>query len=300
MPELRVGRRTIKTSNEDKVLWPEQGITKGDLIHYYRAIAPTMLPEVKERLLTMERFPDGIDKERFFQKSISKYFPDWIDRMTVPKKGGTVTHVVVREQATLVYLANQATITPHMSLSKVDRIDNPDQMIFDLDPSIDDFAPVRKTALDFRDLLLDLGLFPVVKTTGSRGLHVTVPLKRTDPYETVRAFAHDVAGFMAREYPDVLTIEVSKADRGDRIFLDWMRNNKAATAVAPFGVRAGPGAPVAMPIAWDEVADDSLMPQSYTIANAVEASAQRDPWAGWRKNARSLTQPRRRLEAHTR
>ncbi len=296
MPKLRVGRRTIETSNLDKPLFPEDGITKGELIDYYRAIARRMLTEMRDRLLTMERFPDGIHKERFFQKGISKYFPDWIDRMTVPKKGGTVTHVVVREQATLVYLANQAMITPHMSLSRSDRIDHPDQMIFDLDPSVDDFALVRQTALEFKDLLDDLGLSSVVKTTGSRGLHVTVPLNRKDPYEDVRAFARDVAVLMATTRPDVLTVEHAKVERGRRIFLDWMRNNKAQTAVAPFGVRARPSAPVAMPISWEEVSDASLTPARYTIRNAVEVAEAGDPWAGWRRKARSLEQPRRRLD----
>ncbi len=295
---VRVGRRDVKVTNPDKLIFPESGITKGDLIDYYIAIGDAMFPEVADRLITMERYPDGIDGKVFWQKDISKYFPDWIERKTVPKKGGTVTHVVVNEKAVLAYLGNQASITIHMSLAKQDQVDHPDQLIIDLDPSVDDFAQVRRAALDLRSLLDDLKLHSVVKSTGSRGLHVTVPLDRTASFDEVRVFARDLAEYMVSQDPDGLTIEARKENRGDRIYVDWIRNSLSATAVAPFSVRARPGAPVAMPLDWSEVEDRTLRPDRYSMKNAVKEVANgHAPWKGWRRRARSLKDPIRRLAA---
>jgi bifunctional non-homologous end joining protein LigD len=294
--QIKIGRRTVKISNPDKRMFPGGGITKKLLIDYYSAVADVMLPEIKGHLLTMERFPNGIDGKRFYQKDISDYFPDWMDRMTVPKQGGTVTHVVASEPAALVYLANQACITLHMSLSRKDAVNYPNQMIFDLDPSTDDFGAIRRTALDLKDMLEDLGLYSVVKTTGSRGLHVTIPLSRKDDFETVRAFARDLATHFAEQSPDRLTVEGRKEKRHGRIFVDWLRNSFGATAVAPFSVRARPGAPVAMPISWDEVRSARLTPGRYKMSNVVKViSTREDPWKGWRRKARSLKEPARRL-----
>jgi bifunctional non-homologous end joining protein LigD len=299
MPErIKVGRRAIEISNPDKAMFPDDGITKRDLIDYYLSVADVMLPEIKGRLLTMERFPNGIDGKRFYQKDISDYFPDWIDRKTVPKQGGgRVTHVVANDKATLVYLANQACITLHMSLSRKDSIDNPDQMIFDLDPSADDFGEIRHAALDLKDVLDDLGLHSVVKTTGSRGLHVTIPLDRKEDFKSVRKFARTLAGHFAEQSPDRLTIEARKEKRRGRIFVDWLRNSNGATAVAPFAVRARPGGPVAMPVAWDEVRSSRLSPRRYVMKDVLKGLATtEDPWKGWRRKARSLKEPGRRLE----
>jgi bifunctional non-homologous end joining protein LigD len=299
MPErVKSGRRTVEISNPDKLMFPDDGITKRQLIDYYRTVAGVMLPQIKGHLLTMERFPNGIDGKRFYQKDMSDYFPDWLDRMTVPKQGGgEVTHVVASEPATLVYLANQACLTLHMSLSRKDRIDYPDQMIFDLDPSTDDFDGIRRTALDLKEVLDDLGLYSVVKTTGSRGLHVTIPLSRKDAFKDVRSFARALAAHFAEHFPDRLTIEARKEKRRDRIFVDWMRNSNGATAVAPYSVRARPGAPVAMPISWDEVRSRRLRPGGYTMLDVPRVIATReDPWTGWRRKARSLKEATRRLE----
>jgi bifunctional non-homologous end joining protein LigD len=257
-----------------------------------------MLPEIKGRLLTLERFPNGIDGKRFYQKDMSDYFPDWMDRKTAPKQGGgRVTHVVAGDKATLVYLANQACITLHMSLSRKDSIDHPDQMIFDLDPSADDFAEIRHAALDLKDLLDDLGLHSVVKTSGSRGLHVTIPLDRKEEFKSVRKFARTLAGSFAEQYPDRLTIEARKEKRRGRIFVDWLRNSNGATVVAPFAVRARPGGPVAMPVSWDEVKSSRLSPRRYNMKDVLKGLATKEhPWEGWRRKARSLKEPTRRLE----
>ena len=175
---LRVGRHEIEIARPEKVLFPEDGITKGDLIEYYARIAPRILPHLRDRPLTLERYPDGIHKQRIFQKEVSSYFPKWIRRVTVKKVGGTVTHLVCNDTATLVYIANQACVTPHIFLSRIDKLDIPDQMVFDLDPQQEDFEPVRSTARAFKKLLDDLELPAYLKTTGSRGLHVVVPLQR--------------------------------------------------------------------------------------------------------------------------
>jgi bifunctional non-homologous end joining protein LigD len=293
----RVGRRTISLSNPDKVLWPEDGVTKSDLVDYYEGIADVMLPFTRDRLMTLERFPDGISAGRFYSKDAPRYFPNWIDRETVPKKGGSVSHVVCNDRATLVYLANQACITLHVGLSRIDRINNPDQMIFDLDPSTEDFSVVRRTAVSVRDLLDDLGLTSFVRVSGSRGLHVVTPLDRSAPFEVVREFARDFATLIAQLDPDQLTIEHRKTKRGDRLFVDWMRNAYGQTAVASYSVRARPGAPVAVPLAWEEVEDARLRPDGFTLADArARLEGGVEPWRGWRRRARSVERPRARLE----
>ena len=292
-----MGRRTIRISNPGKVLYPDSGITKSDVIDYYAEIARVMIPEIRDRLVTMERFPDGIEGHRIMHKDAPDYFPSWIERKTVPKKGGQVSHVVCNDAATLVYLANQACITPHVSPSKKDRLDHPDQIILDLDPSTEDFASVRSAALDLRDFLKDLDLVPFVKTSGSRGLHVVVPLRRGDDFDQVGLVAERIAIRFAEQSPRTLTVEFRKVNRNGRIFVDWMRNNWAQTAVAPYALRPLPGAPVAMPLYWEEVEDPKLVPGRYRITDALQAvDGGHDPWRGWRRRARSLTKARSKLE----
>ena len=298
--EVRIGRRTVSLSNPDKVFWPEEEITKGELVAYYRAIADVMVPHVKDRLLTLERFPNGVEGQRFYQKDASDYFPDWIPRKTAPKEGGkgTVNYVVCNEPAALVYLANQGCITFHTGLHRVDRLERPDLFVMDLDPSTDDFSVVQRAALATRELLLSIGLTPFVKTSGSRGLHVVVPLRRTSTFGDVRAFAVDVASELERRFPEELTTEWKKANRGDRLLLDVARNGYGAHAVAPYSVRARPGAPVAMPIEWSEVEDDSLRASRYTIRDAPDLVAKRgDLWADMRAEAGSIAQARKRLDS---
>jgi len=295
--KVKAGRRTIEITNPDKVLFPDDGFTKSDLVAYYEAVARSMLPHTRDRLATLERYPDGITAHRFFNKDAPKHFPDWIDRATVPKKGGTVDHVVIGDAATLVYLAQQACVTPHVTLHRTDDLEHPDQFMLDLDPSTDDFSVVRTTALVLRDVLDDLGLFSVVKTSGSRGLHIVVPLDRSTDFPTVRAFAFDVAELLANRDPARVTVETSKAERGDRLFVDWLRNSFGQHAVAPYGVRARRGAPVAMPLDWSEVEDPKLDPRAWSIKTAIRrVEGSPDPWKGWRRRARGLDQARRRLD----
>jgi bifunctional non-homologous end joining protein LigD len=283
--EIRAGRRTVSVSNWDKVLFPEDGITKGDLVEYAVAIASKMLPYLRDRPLTLERYPDGLGGDPFFQKNVSKYFPEWIPRATMPKKDGTVTYVLANDPPTLAYVANQAAITHHVWLSTARRPFEPDQLIFDLDPSQDNFDDVRATALRLREVLTERGLAPFVKATGSRGLHVVVPLRPAVDFGEVYAFATAICEELVRERPDVLTLEFRKADRKGRIYLDINRNAYAQTAVAPYSVRPRRRVPVAVPLDWSEVEDASLRPDGFTMRDALERP---DPWQGFRAAARRL------------
>ena len=262
-----------------------------------RDIAETMLANVRERAISMERFPDGIEGKRFFQKETPDYFPDWIDTVTLEKEGGKVTHVVANNSATLVYLANQACITPHTWLSRTDKPEHPDMVVFDLDPPKDDFRVLSDAARAVRDLLEELGLAAFVKTTGSRGLHVVSPLDRCADFDTVRQFAQDMARILATRNPESLTIEPRKDKRRGRLFLDTARNAYAQNAAPPYTVRPREGAPVATPIEWEEVGGPGNISQRYTVKNIFKRLGQKsDPWHGIGRFARSLKEPRRRLE----
>jgi len=298
MSKLKFGRYTVETSNEEKLFFPDEKITKGDLINYYQEIADKMVPYLKERPLVMKRYPDGIKGESFFQKEIGDYFPDWIERVKVKKKGGTVTHVQCDNAATLVYLANQACIELHPWLSRSDKLHYPDQLIIDLDPSGDDFSQAVFGARVLKELFDELDLKAFLKTTGSRGLHVLVPLNRRANFDKVREFAQDAAKLLAQRHSDKLTIEARKAKRRGRLLIDTARNAYAQTAVAPYAVRAKPGAPVATPLDWDELANGKLNSQSYNVRNIFRRLGRKtDPWKDLPRLGRSLKEARRRLDA---
>jgi bifunctional non-homologous end joining protein LigD len=285
---VRAGRRTVDVSKPDKALFP-CGVTKADLARHYADVAPVMLPHVKDRLVSMQRFPDGITGEGWYEKNLPRHFPDWIGRVTVPKRGGTVTHVTVSEPAVLVYLAGQGCITPHVWLSRADRPERPDRLVIDLDPSDEDFAAVRTAARDvIGPLLREEGLEPYAMTTGSRGIHVVAPLRRTVEFDALREWSRRFAEAAAAR-DDRLTTAFHKADRGGRILVDVMRNRWAQTAVPPYGVRPRPGAPVAVPIAWEELDDDALRPDGWTVRTiAGRLAGAGDPWASMRGAARAV------------
>nr|WP_202545005.1 non-homologous end-joining DNA ligase [Streptomyces sp. SID5606] len=283
-----------------KVLFPATDgtpeYTKGDLVDYHRAVAPFMLPHLRGRPLMLERHPDGVGGPRFMQKNTPEHYPEWIRRVEVGKEGGTVRHTVCDDSATLVYLADQAALTLHRWLSRAGAVDLPDRMVFDLDPSGDDFEAVREAARLVGELLDELRLPSALMTTGSRGLHVVVPLTARQDFDEVREFARDAADVLATAHPDRLTTAARKKDRGDRLYLDIQRNAYAQTAVAPFTVRALPGAPVATPVSWDALDDPALHARRWTIATAVEQARTR-PWADVMSRARALGPARRRLNA---
>lgn len=288
----------MKVSKPEKVLFPDAGLTKADLAAYYERVARPMLRHVKGRPISMQRFPDGIDKHGFFHKEVPDYFPDWVKRVKVRKEGGTVTHVLVCDADTLVFLADQACITPHAWLSRADQLERPDRMVFDLDPSNGSFAEVRQTARSLGELLDEIGLAPFAMTTGSRGLHVWVPLRRQAGFDEVRQFARDLARVMVKRAPDRLTLEARKQKRAGRILIDIMRNGYAQTAVPPYAVRPKPGAPVATPLRWRELSDASLRPDKFTLRN-IDRRLSRvgDPWEEIASHGRGLGPPRRRLDA---
>jgi bifunctional non-homologous end joining protein LigD len=276
---MRAGRRDVPLTHEGKVLFPDDGITKAELAAYYRDAAPRMVPLVRDRPVSLQRFNDGIAKPGFFQKNVAKGVPDWVKRAQVDKKGGLLWHVLANDAATLVWLANQNCITPHVWLSRADRLERPDRMVFDLDPhSPDDFALVRRTARDLGDVLREAGVEPFAMTTGSKGIHVVVALQRRYRFEQVRDAAVAVAAELVARRPKDLTMEFYKRKREDRLFVDVNRNGYAATAVPPYGVRPLPGAPVATPLHWDELSDRRLAAQRWTLRTVLD----RDPdvWAG--------------------
>ncbi|MGY0490806.1 non-homologous end-joining DNA ligase [Streptomyces sp. WG-D5] len=265
----------VEIQRPDKPLFP--GITKRDLAAYYRSVAPHMLPHLRNRPLMLERHPDGLEGPRFMQKNTPDHYPEWIHRVEVPKEGGTVTHTVCDDTDTLLFLVDQAAITLHRWLSRADDIDHPDRLVFDLDPTVDDFETVREAARLLHALLDELGLRSAPMTTGSRGVHVVVPLDRSQDFDETRDFARQVADTLAEEHPDRLTTAPRKKDRGDRLFLDVLRNGYAQTAVVPYTVRARPDAPVATPLTWRQLGSPQVDARHWTVANAVE-QARTDPW----------------------
>jgi bifunctional non-homologous end joining protein LigD len=284
-----VDGHSITITHPDKVLFPEDGITKADLAEYYERIADRMVPLVRNRPLHMNRYPDGIGGILIQQKRIPDSFPKWIERVTVEKKGGTVTHAMINDAATLVYLANYNMITAHIWLSRAPAIDEPDQIIFDLDPGDTNFTLVRQTALKLRTALEKLGLNAFVKTTGSRGLHVVVPITVGPKFEEAHLFADYLAQQLAANDPDHLTTEFLKEKRQGRLFLDVNRNAYAQTVVAPYAVRARNGAPVAVPLSWASVEREDLRPDSVTIRNAFDwLGRHEDPWAEMERVRRPL------------
>lgn len=279
----------IEVSHPERVVFPDIGLTKGELVEYYVRIADHLLPHVQGRPLTMQIAPKGVGAEGVtYVKERRKHFPDWVGSAEVPRKGKETFRMPVVDTAdALAYLANQGMVTPHVWLSRIDDPDHPDRLVFDLDPSTDDIEVIKDTALLLRDVLSSLDLVPFVKSSGGRGLHVTVPLDRSSTIEEVRAFAEAVAAHLAAEHSDRLTTEFSKAARGDRLFLDVMRNGRAQTEVAAYGVRARTGAPVAAPLEWDEVR--SFTPGRWTVRNVFRRLAQRaDPWADLNGSVRPL------------
>jgi bifunctional non-homologous end joining protein LigD len=289
---------SVEITHPEKVLFPGDGITKADLASYYERVAPWMLPHVRGRPVSMQRFPDGIESKGFFHKDVPGYFPGWVRRVEVQKADGTVTHAIASDARTLVYLAGQNCITPHVWLSRADRLWQPDRLVFDLDPPGADFAAVRRAARWTGELLRELDLAPFAQVTGSKGIHVWAPLRRRASTDDVRAFARDAARLLAERHPEELTVEFRKAKRAGRILVDVARNSYAQTAVPPYAVRPRPGAPVATPLDWDELSDSRLRPDRWTLRTVLRRlQAKGDPWADIQTFARGISRGRRRLDA---
>jgi len=288
-------------THPEKVLFPDDGITKGDLAAYYEMVAPVMVPHIRGRPITMERYPAGIGRKGFFHKDVSKGFPAWLERIEVPKKDGTVHHPLVSDTRSLLWIANQNCITPHVWTSRAPDLYQPDVCVFDLDPSRDDQLDVlRASALALRELLDELGLPSWVKTSGSKGFHIVVPLDRKTHMGEVATFAHHVGTELVKRDPAHLTQEFSKADRGGRILVDTGRNGYSATFAAPYAVRAKSGAPVSAPCTWEELQRGDVEPRTFALRTmAARIQAGSDVWSDLRKRGRSLRRAIERLQRLT-
>jgi bifunctional non-homologous end joining protein LigD len=280
----------VKLSHPDKVLFPADGLTKADLAGHYARVAEAMLPHVRDRPMNLWRWNNGIEGERVVQQSLPKGAPDWVARVEVPRrKGGNIFHGLLNDAPTLRWLAQQNCITPHVWNSRADKLDRPDRVVFDLDPTVEDFTVVREAALTVAEVLRELGLTPFAMVSGSRGIHVYAPLKRTRTADEIRAAAQTIAERVVERRPDTLTTAWRKEKRDDKILVDVARNTYGQTVVAPYAVRALPGAPVATPVSWDEVADASLHPQGFKLPHMGERlRGAGDPWAEMEAAAATL------------
>jgi bifunctional non-homologous end joining protein LigD len=290
-PIVKRTLRQVSLTHADKVLFPDDGITKADLADHYARVADAMLPHVRRRPLNMWRFNDGIDGQRVVQQELPRGAPSWLPTVRTPRRrGGSVRHAMANDASALRWLANQNCVTPHVWLARADRLERPDRLVFDLDPPEGvDFAAIRRAALALGELLRDRGLAPFAMTAGSRGVHVLVPLRRTRESDDVRDAARALAEELADAHADELTTEWRKAQRAGRILVDTARNTYAQTVVAPYATRPLPGAPVATPLAWDELEDDGLHAQRWTLRTIGERlDAVGDPWDGIARHARSL------------
>lgn len=256
---------TAAITHPEKVMFPDDGITKGELAAYYEHVAPAMLPHLIGRPVTMERFHRGIGAAGFFQKNVARGAPEWLERVAVPKKDGVVNYPVVTDTRGLLWLANQNCITPHVWTSRVPRLFYPDICVFDLDPLQDDPVVLRAATLLLRDLLAELGCSSWVKTSGSKGFHVVVPLNGNADSGEVARFAHTVGRALVERDPAHLTQEFHKVDRGGRILIDTGRNEFGATFAAAYAVRPKTGAPVSAPCTWEEVESGHATPQGFTL-----------------------------------
>jgi bifunctional non-homologous end joining protein LigD len=267
----------VKVSNADRVVFPADGITKGEVVAYYALVGPRLFSFVEGRALTVQRFPKGIGGEGFMQKNAPDHYPEELfDRHETPKQeGGTTVYPVVRDVDALPYLANQGVITFHIPPVRVDDLAHPDWVIWDLDPPEDRFELAREAATELRVVLEDFGIPTAVMTSGSKGYHLRARLRPTVDPDTAADVARGASALAAEANPDLMTLAFMKRDRGDRVFVDWLRNNPYATAVAPWSLRARAGAPVAAPISWEEI--DEIAPDDIGLVDAA-ARLESDPW----------------------
>jgi bifunctional non-homologous end joining protein LigD len=274
--EIRRGKRVVRLSNLDKPYWPEQGITKGDLLRYYREVAPTLLPHIRDRPFTMKRYPDGWKGRPFFRKDVTHYAPAWVKRVAVRvtsrgprQQSRTIEAPVVNDELALLWMVNTGCIECHTWYSRIDKLEQPDWVVFDLDPSDDvGFAETVDVALLVKQALDALGLASFPKTSGAFGLHVLVPIERRHTYDDTRWFATEVARAIAGTHADVATTEWSKAKRRG-VLIDASQNAKGKTIASVYSVRPMPGAPVSTPLHWDEV-NEKLDPSIYTMEAVLD------------------------------
>jgi bifunctional non-homologous end joining protein LigD len=282
-------------THPDKILFPDAGITKGDLAAYYEMVAPVMLPHLRGRPVTLERYPSGIGEKGFWQKNVTRA-PEWLERVEVPKKNGVVHHAVITDTRSLLWTTKQNTITHHVWGSRVPDLEHPDVCVFDLDPSTDDYDAVRRASIGLRELLEALGLQSWIKTSGSKGFHIVVPLDRNTETHDVERFAHRVGRALVARHPGDLTQEFAKTDRKGRIYVDTGRNGYSATFAAAYTARAKPGAPVSAPCSWEEVERGEVAPDSFRLPDMEDRISKVDDlWNDMLRFRQSLHRPVARL-----
>ncbi|MCC6316161.1 MAG: non-homologous end-joining DNA ligase [Gemmatimonadaceae bacterium] len=284
-------------THPEKLLFPADGITKGDVAAYYERVSPFLVPFARSRPVTMERFPRGIGEEGFMQKNVEKGFPAWLERVTVPKQGGVVNYPLITDHRSLMWVVNQNTITPHVWVSRAPALDLTDLLVFDLDPSVDDARMLRTATLGLRALLEELGVPTGIKTSGSKGYHIVVPIEPTPAGEAGR-FADAVGALATARDPERFTLAFAKKDRGHRIFMDTGRNHPGATFACVYALRPRPGAPVSAPCTWEEFERGDAPPQRFTLRDMnARLDAVGDLWSTLWDGASSLAEPAKRLRA---
>lgn len=268
----------MKVSNADRVVFPDDGVTKGDVVDYYGAVAEHALAYLRGRALTVERFPKGIGEGGFMQKNAPDHAPDdLVRRHEVAKEdGGTTVYPVVDTAEAIPWFANQGVITFHAPTVTVDDETHPDWAIWDLDPPNGRVDLARDAARALGAILDDLGIPTVLMTSGSKGYHLRARLQRGPDIESAVGIVRGISALAAHAQPDILTLAFRKADRGDRVFVDWLRNTPHATSVVPWSLRPRPGAPVAAPLAWEEL--DAVDPDAIRLADVADR-LDADPWA---------------------
>lgn len=265
----------VAISHPDKLIFPEKKVSKVDMIGYYQRIADHMLPYLHDRPLTLERYPDGIDKSGFMQKKAADYYPDFISTLTVETEKGKQEQILCNDKKSLIYLANQGTVSFHTWLSRRDKLNQPDQVIYDLDPSDQDFDKLKKAVRILKDHLQEAGYQPELMSSGKSGFHVIYRLRRGDDFDSLREEARAQAKKLAEAHPDLLTTEVSKDKRKGRIFVDYLRNAYGQTSICPFSLRATERAGVATPLDWSDL-DKLDRPDAYGIDNIFRRLSQKD------------------------
>jgi bifunctional non-homologous end joining protein LigD len=289
---IEVNKEEIMITHPEKIFFPQDNLTKLDIVNFYHQISGHILPYLKDRIITMQRTPNGIDGKSFYQKKAARYFPEWVERIKIPvKEGKEQLQIICQNPQTLVYLAHQAVITPHIWLSQKNDLNKPDKLIFDLDPPTGDFGELQDAALALNEKFEEMQVPNFVMTTGSKGLHVIIPLKPIVDFDRVRDYAKHIALNLANRYPQKFTVEIRKNKREGKVFLDYLRNSYAQTSVAPYSLRAKKGAPVATPISWQELKSKNgkLNSQSFNYFNIFERlKNQEDPWRDFCKKAVDL------------
>ncbi len=268
---MEVNQKTVSLTNLEKELWPGEGITKYDLIKYYLEVSPYMLPHLQQRFLVFQRFPEGIDKQGFYQKNSPQGVPPWLKTVPFQHDEDKITnYILATGPETLIWLGNQACLEIHQWLSSAATPDNPDFAVFDLDPAEGvSFSEVCTVALDLKKLLGEKGLRSYPKTSGSKGIQVYLPLEPVYTYEITRVYCESIFMELNAMLPAITTLERKVSRRGRKIYLDYLQNGRGKTLIAPYSPRPIRGAPVSAPLKWSEVAANSFTPSAFNLSNML-------------------------------